>query len=110
MQIAHMEVMERREIEFQHEKMQEKETVAKDLQARLQLERQLAEEKQKNLRLEYEAKLRKTKRVEARRLAPILESEPSGPIVAPGLSTPPSVQIPKGHRLTGLPSLCHGCQ
>jgi len=39
-----MEVMERRELEFQKEKMREKDISAKEMQARLQLERELAEE------------------------------------------------------------------
>ena len=42
-----MEVMERRELEFQREKLREKDTTTKEMQARLQLERELAEEKRK---------------------------------------------------------------
>jgi len=57
-QLAQMELMKRREIEFQQEKMREKDITAKEMKARLLLERQLAEEKRKTLRLEYVAKFR----------------------------------------------------
>jgi len=50
--------MERHELEFQQEKMREKDITAKEMEARLLLERQLAEEKCKTLRLEYEANFR----------------------------------------------------
>jgi len=59
LQIAQMELMERRELEFQQEKLREKDTTAKEMEARLLLETQLAEEKCKTLRLEYEAKFRR---------------------------------------------------
>jgi len=58
-QISHIEAMERREAEFMVEKAKEKEHGTKEMQARMQLERELAEEKQKNLKLEYEAKTRR---------------------------------------------------
>ena len=45
MQIAQMELMERRELEFQQEKLREKDITAKEMEARLLLERQLADEK-----------------------------------------------------------------
>jgi len=53
MQIAQMELMERRELEFQQEKLREKDITAKEMEAHLLLERQLVEEKRKTLRLEY---------------------------------------------------------
>jgi len=65
--------MERREIEFQQEKMREKDITAKEMEAHLLLERQLAEEKRKMLRLEYKAKFRRHELAESRRLAPIPE-------------------------------------
>ena len=77
MQIAHMELMERRELEFQQEKLREKDITAKEMEAHLLLERQLAEEKRKTLTLEYEAKFRRHENVESRRLAPIPERETS---------------------------------
>ena len=49
--------MEMRELEFHQEKMREKYITATEMEARLLLERQLAEEKRKTLQLEYEAKL-----------------------------------------------------
>ena len=58
-QLAQMELMERRELEFQQEKLREKDITAKEMEAHLLLERQLAEEKRKTLRLEYEAKFRR---------------------------------------------------
>jgi len=76
-QIAHMELMERRELEFQQEKLREKDITAKEMEARLQLEQQLAEEKRKMLRLEYEAKFRRHEIAKSRRLAPIPECESS---------------------------------
>jgi len=42
MQIAQMELMERRELEFQQEKLREKDITAKEMEKRLLLERQLA--------------------------------------------------------------------
>jgi len=56
LQIAQMELMERRELEFQQEKLYEKDITAKEMEAHLLLESQLMEEKRKRLRLEYEAK------------------------------------------------------
>jgi len=50
-QISHVEAMERREAEFVIEKAKEKELVASEMQARMQLERELAEEKQKKFAL-----------------------------------------------------------
>jgi len=76
-QLAQMELMERPEIEFQQEKMREKDITANDLEAHLLLERQLAEEKRKTLRLEYEAKFRRHELAEPRRLASIPECESS---------------------------------
>jgi len=55
--------------------------------ARWQLQRQLAEEKCKNIRLEFGAKTWKTKFAETRRLAPILEHKSSLAMNAPQLST-----------------------
>jgi len=77
-----MELLERRELEFKQEKMREKDITAKEMEARLLLERQLAEEKFKTLRLEYEAKFRRHELAESRRLASISEqvsSEQRGP-------------------------------
>jgi len=76
-QIAQMELMERRELEFQQEKLRQKDITAKEMEAHLSLERQLAEEKRKTLRLEYEAKFHRNKIAESRRLAPISERESS---------------------------------
>ena len=45
-QISHIEAMERREAELMVKKAKEKELVTKEMQARMQLERELAEEKQ----------------------------------------------------------------
>jgi len=42
-QIVQMELMERQELEFQQEKLREKDITAKEMEAHLQLERQLAE-------------------------------------------------------------------
>ena len=72
-QLAQMELMERRELEFQQEKMCKKDIMAKEMEAHLLLERQLAEEKCKTLRLEYEAKFRRHKLAESWRLASIPE-------------------------------------
>ena len=58
-QISHIEAMERREAEFLVEKAKEKEFMAKEMQALLQLEKELATERQKVLKMEYEAKTRK---------------------------------------------------
>ena len=58
-QISHIEATERREAEFVLERAKEREFVAQEMQSRLQLEKELAEERQKNLRLEYEAKTRR---------------------------------------------------
>ena len=75
-QISHIEAMERRDAEFVIEKAKEKELVASEMQARMQLEREFAEEKQKNLRLEFEAKTRRLERdLRDKRLPPIKESE-----------------------------------
>ena len=41
-QLAQMELMERRELEFQQEKMREKDITAKEMEARLLLERQFS--------------------------------------------------------------------
>jgi len=75
--LAHMELMERREIEFQQENLREKDITAKEMEARLLLERQLAEEKRKKLRLEYEAKFCRHEHAESRGLAAIPERESS---------------------------------
>jgi len=76
-QISHIEAMERREAEFVIEKAKEKELVATEMQARMQLERELVEEKQKNLRLEFKAKTRRLEReLKEKRLPTIKESEP----------------------------------
>jgi len=72
-QLAQMELMERREIEFQQEKFRENDITAKEMEARLLLERQLVDKKRKRLRLEYEAKFRRHELAESRRLAPISE-------------------------------------
>ena len=72
-----MELMERGELEFQQEKLREKDIMAKEMEARWLLERQLAEEKHKTLRLEYEAKFCRHELAESRRLAPIPECESS---------------------------------
>ena len=69
------------------------------------LERQLAEEKHKTLRLEYEAKFRRHELAESRRLAPIpkhgssLGSEQRGPAHA-GIHQPYTHSVP-------MPSLAH---
>ena len=48
-QLAQMELMERNELEFQQEKRHKKDITAKEMEARLLLEKQLAEEKRKTL-------------------------------------------------------------
>jgi len=75
-QISHTKAMERREAEFMVEKTKEKEFVTKEMQARIQLERELAEEKQKNWKLEYDAKTRRLEReLKEKKLPTIKESE-----------------------------------
>jgi len=76
-QLAHMELIEWREIEFQQEKLRKKDVTAKEMEAHLLLDRQLAGEKHKTLRLEYEAKFRRHEIAESQRLAPIPERESS---------------------------------
>jgi len=78
-QMAQMELLERRELEFQQEKLWENDITPKEMEAHLLLERQLAEEKHKTLRLEYEAKFRRHEFAESRRLASIPEHVSSGP-------------------------------
>jgi len=95
-QLAHMVLMEKRELEFQQEKMREKDIMAKEMEARLLLERQLAEEKRKTLRLEYEAKFRRHELAESRRLASIPEqvsSEQRGPTHT-GIPQPYTYSVP----------------
>jgi len=72
-----MELMERQKLEFQQEKLWEKDITAKEMEAHLLLERQLVEEKRKTLRLEYEAKFCRHEIAESRRLAQIPERESS---------------------------------
>jgi len=60
-QISHTDAMERREAEFVIERAKAKEFVAHEMQQRLQLEKELAEKRQKVLKIKYEAK---TKRLE----------------------------------------------
>jgi len=57
--------------------MREKDITKKEMEACLLLERQLAEEKCKTLRLEYEAKFRRHELAESRKLASIPEQESS---------------------------------
>jgi len=95
-QLAQMELMERCEIEFQQEKLREKDITAKEMEARLLSERQLAEEKRKTLRLEYEAKFRRHELAESRRLALIPEhisSEQRGPAHI-GIPQPYTYSVP----------------
>jgi len=78
-QISHIEAMERREAEFVVERATVKEFVTKEMQARMQLEKELADKSQKNLRLEYEAKAKHPEqelREKMHRLPAIRESEP----------------------------------
>ena len=77
-QISHIEAMERREAEFMVEKAKEKEFVTKEIQARMQLERELAEKKQKNLKLEYEAKTRRLERELKEKKFPTIKESESG--------------------------------
>jgi len=80
-QISHIEVMEFRETEFHRQKIREKELMAKEMQACLQLEKQLVEECQKNLKLEYEAenkRLEKELKEKSQKLSTILETESEG--------------------------------
>ena len=75
-QISHIEARERREAEYMVKKAKEKEFVTKEMQACMQLERELADEKQKNLKLEYEAKTRRLEReLKEKKLPTIKESE-----------------------------------
>jgi len=95
-QLAQMELMERREIEFQQEKMREKDITAKEMEARLLLERHLAEEKRKTLRLEYEAKFCRHELADSRRLVSIPEhvsSEQRGPAHT-GIPQPYTYSVP----------------
>jgi len=95
-QIEQMEMMERREIGFQQEKLCEKDITAKEMDAHLLLERELAEEKRKTLRLEYEAKFRRHELAEYRRLASIpehLSSEQRGPTHT-GIPQPYTYSVP----------------
>jgi len=64
-------------MEFQKEKLREKDMSDKEMQARLQLERELAGKKCKTLHLEYEAKFRRHELEESRKMATIPEREPS---------------------------------
>ena len=76
--------------------MREKDITAKEMEARLLLERQLAKEKRKTLRLEYEAKFRRHELAESRRLASIPEqvsSEYRGP-VSTGIPHPYTYSVP----------------
>jgi len=105
-QLAQMELMERRELEFQQEKMREKDITAKEMEGRLLLERQLAEEKCKILRLEYEAKFHRHELAESWKLASIPEqvsSENRGP-ASIGIPTVCLWQVP--HTLIGYLSHC----
>jgi len=117
MQIAQIKLMERRELEFLQEKLREKNITAKEMEVRLLLERQLAEEKRKTLRLEYEAKFRRHELAESRRLASIPEhvsSEQRRPVGIPQSYTY-SVSAPgpaHSHRLLeSLPRVpvCSAC-
>jgi len=95
-QLAQMELMERRELELQQEKLREKDITAKEMEARLLLERQLAEEKRNTLQLEYEAKFCRHELAESRRLASIPEhvsSEYRGP-VSTGIPEPNTYSVP----------------
>ena len=77
-QISHIEAMERRKAEFVMEKAKEREFVAKEMASRMQLDKQLAEECQKNLKLEYEAKTKRLERElrdKTQKLLTIKESE-----------------------------------
>ena len=60
------------------EKAKEKEFVAKEMQACMQLERELAEEKQKNLKFEYEAKTRRLEREQKEKKLSIIKEFESG--------------------------------
>jgi len=51
--------MERRKAEFVIEKAKEREFVAKEMKSCLQFEKELAEERQNNLRLEYEVRTKR---------------------------------------------------
>jgi len=95
-QLAQMELLERRELEFQQDKMREKDIMAKEIEAHLLLERQLAEEKCKTLRLEYEATFRRHELAESRRLTSIPEqvsSEQRGP-ASTGIPQPYTYSVP----------------
>jgi len=95
-QIAQMELMERRELKFQQEKLREKDITAKEMEAHLLLERPLAKEKRKTLRLEYEAKFHRHELAESQRLASIPEhisSEQRGPAYT-GIPQPYTYSVP----------------
>jgi len=105
MQIVQMELMKRWELKFQQEKLREKDITAKEMEARLQLERQLAEEKCKTLRLEYEAKFRRHELAESQRLAPISEHGSSSGIEQRG---PAHAGIHQSYtHSVPMPSLAH---
>jgi len=58
MQVSQIEAMERRDMERYQEKEKEKEILERELHSRMELEKQLAAEKQEILKLKYEAKTR----------------------------------------------------
>ena len=113
-QLAHMVLMQKRELEFQQEKMREKDIMAKEMEAYSLLERQLAEEKRKTLRLEHEPKFRRHEIAESRRLASILKlyhQSTGDPQVLVYLNRIPTVylrQVP--HALTGYLNYCQEYQ
>jgi len=113
-ELQQMESMERWELEYQQEMLREEDITAKEMEARLQLEQQLAEEKHKTLRLEYEAKFRKHELAESRRLAPIPEHirlRARGTRTYRCTSTVHLVYLCRAwHTPMGCLNLCQGCQ
>jgi len=117
MQIAHIEAMERKEAEVQIEKEKEKQFLATEMNAKAQLEIQLANECQEKLKMHYEAKtkLLEQKLIEkAQIFATISETEPLSalpPVTDPGMiCRPPAVTAPKiipgKHSVMNSPPVC----
>jgi len=94
--------------------MREKEITAKEMEARLLLERQLAEEKRKTLLLEYESKFCRHELAESRRLVSIPEQHHQSkgdPHILVYLNRIPTVYLRQvSHTLTGYLSHCQEYQ
>jgi len=116
-QISHIEAMEIREAEFVIEKANEKELAVSEMQGCMLLERELAEEKQKNLRLEFEVKTRRLE-MELREKGYLLSKSPSLwkllILYRTGIWRPTFPNLPGPYRveacLTSPPQVFRGCR